>query len=83
MNDTHPDAERVQIELIRRMPPEKRAALASCLRNRTYWMARRAIDQARPELSEADANCCSSRFIMASISARASRGVVQAAISNA
>jgi hypothetical protein len=54
MNDTHPEAERVQIELIRKMPHAKRAALAARLRNRTYWMARRAIDAAHPELSEAD-----------------------------
>jgi len=53
MNDTHPDAERVQIELIRRMPPEKRAALASCCATApTGWPAGRSTRPA--ELSEAD-----------------------------
>jgi len=52
MNDTHPEAERVQIELLRKMSPERRAGLASSMRNRTYWMARRAIAEAHPELSE-------------------------------
>ncbi len=34
------------------MPDARKAALASALRNRTYWLARRAIDEAHPELSE-------------------------------
>ena len=54
ISDTHPDAERVQIELLRKMTPERRAALASELRNRTYWNARRAIAEAHPELSDQD-----------------------------
>ena len=51
MNDTHPEAERVQIEIMRKMSVQRRAALASLLRNRTYALARRAIALARPELS--------------------------------
>ncbi len=51
MNDTHPDAERAQIGLIRKMSPERRASLASAMRNRTYWMARRALEEAHPSLS--------------------------------
>ncbi len=43
---------RRQIEIIRQMPEDRKAALASALRNRTYWLARRAIDEAHPELSE-------------------------------
>lgn len=54
MNDTHPEAERVQIELIRKMTPERRAALASAMRNRTYWMARRAVAEAHPTMSETE-----------------------------
>jgi hypothetical protein len=54
MNDTHPEAERVQIGLIRKMSVARRAALASALSNTTYWLARRAIQRAHPELSEAE-----------------------------
>lgn len=52
MNDTHPDIERRQIEMIRSIPDDRKAAIASELRNRTYWLARRALDERHPDLSE-------------------------------
>ena len=52
MNDTHPEAERVQIGLIRKMSIARRAALASHLTDRWYWQSRRAIERVCPELSE-------------------------------
>ncbi|MFL5732227.1 MAG: hypothetical protein ACJ78Q_03420 [Chloroflexia bacterium] len=50
--DTHPDAERVQIELLRRMTVAQRAELMRSLTRTTIQLARRAIRQAHPEASE-------------------------------
>jgi beta-phosphoglucomutase-like phosphatase (HAD superfamily) len=54
MNDTHPEAERIWIELLRKAGPEKRARLASQLSNQTRWRAMQAIARAHPDLSERD-----------------------------
>src|SRR5689334_4174030 len=50
--DTHPDAERVQIELLRRMTVGQRAELMRSLTHTTIQLARRAIRRAHPEASE-------------------------------
>ncbi|WP_456426155.1 hypothetical protein [Rhodocaloribacter sp.] len=52
VRDTHPEAERVQIELFRRAGPEKRLALALSLSASTVEMARNAIRRRHPTLSE-------------------------------
>jgi hypothetical protein len=53
-NDTHPDAERVQIELLRKAGPRRRSIIASRLTNQSRWRARRGILRAHPDLNEAD-----------------------------
>jgi hypothetical protein len=50
--DTHPDAERVQIELLRKATPAQRAQLALSLSETTIKLARRAIRRANPDASE-------------------------------
>lgn len=45
--DTHPDAERVQIELLRAAGPARRLALARSLSRTTIELSRRAIARAR------------------------------------
>ena len=52
VNDTHPDAARVQIQLLRQASPDRRAQLASQLSNQARWRAMQAIARAHPELSE-------------------------------
>ena len=51
MNDTHPEAERVQIELFRQAGPERRAQLAMDLTDRVIRTARAGIARANPQLS--------------------------------
>ena len=50
--DTHPEAERVQIELLRKATPAQRAQLALSLSETTIKLARRAIRRANPGASE-------------------------------
>lgn len=50
--DTSPDAERVQLDLLRRASVAQRARLARSLSATTLWLARRAIREANPTLSE-------------------------------
>lgn len=50
--DTDPEAERVQIELLRAASPAQRAALARSLTSTVIWLARRAIAQQHPGASE-------------------------------
>jgi hypothetical protein len=50
--DTHPEAERVQIELLRNLTIAQRFALAQALSRRTRQLAMRAIRRANPEASE-------------------------------
>ena len=52
MNDTHPEAERVQIELLRKAGPRRRAAIASRLTNQGKWRTRQSIAKAHPDLSD-------------------------------
>lgn len=52
LSDTSPDAERVQIELLRRASVAERAA---CMHTMTAWtieLARRGIQRANPGLSD-------------------------------
>jgi hypothetical protein len=50
--DTSPEAERVQIELLRNASGARRFALARALTKMTVAMSRRAIQRRHPELSE-------------------------------
>jgi hypothetical protein len=52
VDDTHPEARRVQIDLLRKAGPRRRAALASNMTNQALWRARRGIALAHPELSK-------------------------------
>jgi hypothetical protein len=51
MNDTHPDAERVQIALLRQMSMDRRGQIGSMLTNQGRWRTRHAIARAHPSLS--------------------------------
>jgi hypothetical protein len=52
--DTDPDAEAFQIELLRRAGPGRRARMAFDLSAQVIGLARRAIRQSNPGLSEED-----------------------------
>lgn len=54
MNDTHPEAERVQIQLLRKLGPEHRVAMACALTDQTMSMSKAAIVRMHPTLSAAD-----------------------------
>lgn len=47
-NDTSPDAERVQIELVRAMTPARRFALMCSMTDDAIYRAKRAIEIANP-----------------------------------
>ena len=53
--DTSPDARRVQLDALRRMGPERRAALAIELSMRARETALAGIRARNPDLSEAEA----------------------------
>lgn len=50
--DTHPDAEAVQLELIRQMSPEKRVGKAIALSGQVIRMAKAAIRRQFPQYTE-------------------------------
>ncbi len=50
--DTSPDAERVQIELLRAMTPARRFALMCSMTDDAIFRAKRAIEIANPGLSQ-------------------------------
>ncbi len=50
--DTHPEAERVQIELLSKASTKRRLALGISLSQTAYSMARQAIAKANPQASE-------------------------------
>jgi hypothetical protein len=52
--DTHPDAQAVQIDLLRRAPLERRAVLARSLSAATIDLSRRALARRMPAATEAD-----------------------------
>lgn len=54
--DTHPKAEAVQIELLRKASPSKRFALMRRLSEQTISLAKRAIRRANPDASEQELN---------------------------
>ncbi|MGD0654849.1 MAG: hypothetical protein ABSA16_10930 [Thermoguttaceae bacterium] len=51
LTDTHPEAERVQIELLRKKTVSERFALVRSLTAFTIDLSRRAIARANPDLS--------------------------------
>jgi hypothetical protein len=51
ITDTHPDAERVQIELLRKKTVSERFALVRSLTTFTIELSRRAIARANPDLN--------------------------------
>lgn len=52
LNDTHPTATQVQLELLRRFTPGKRARLALSLSDMVISSSRQALRVANPELDE-------------------------------
>jgi hypothetical protein len=52
VNDTHPEAARVQFRLFREAGPKRRLAMATALTNQTWRMAHEALSRAHPDLSE-------------------------------
>ena len=54
--DTDPDAERVQIELLRQAGPTRRAAMALSLSAQVIGLARRAIRASLPDATEEEVN---------------------------
>lgn len=51
-SDTHPDAEAVQLELLRKASVAQRASMMRSLTRTAVASSRRAIVRARPDLSE-------------------------------
>ena len=56
LSDTHPDAERVQIELLRRMTGAERVAKMRSQTALVIGMSRQAIARANPHLDEQEVN---------------------------
>jgi len=54
--DTDPRAEKVQIELIRRLSVAQRISMVRSLSRTTTYLSRRAIRRANPSLSEREVN---------------------------
>ena len=52
MNDTHPEAERVQIDLLRKAGPEHRLAMACDLTDFVIKLAKDAITRAHPNATQ-------------------------------
>ncbi|MCP4679801.1 MAG: hypothetical protein GY854_30780 [Deltaproteobacteria bacterium] len=50
--DTHPTAEKVQIDLLRQASPRRRVALVRSLSRTVIELSRRAIRRANPDASE-------------------------------
>ncbi len=50
--DTHPDAEKVQVDLLRRTTVARRFSLACSLSQTAIQLARRAIQRAHPDADE-------------------------------
>lgn len=51
LTDTHPDAQRVQIELLRKLSVAERFEKVRALTARTVGLSKRAIARANPDLS--------------------------------
>jgi hypothetical protein len=52
LDDTHPEARRVQLERLRSMSIEERAAMADELSTMTTWLSRQAIRETMPGATE-------------------------------
>ncbi len=52
LSDTHPDAERVQIELLRKMTGKQKVAQMRSSTAMAIGLARRAIARANPQLNQ-------------------------------
>ena len=52
--DTHPDIERIQIELFRQATPERRVQIALSLSQQLMALSKRAIREAHPDASEVE-----------------------------
>ena len=59
LSDTHPDVERIQIELLRKATPEERLGMALSLTATVVNLSRQNIAELNPELSaqEFDLKC--------------------------
>jgi hypothetical protein len=56
LTDTHPEAERVQRELLRRASPAQRISLMRSLSTALLWSSRQTLIEAHPEWSEEEIN---------------------------
>ncbi|MGW8258342.1 MAG: hypothetical protein ACWGMZ_12720 [Thermoguttaceae bacterium] len=56
LSDTHPDAERVQIELLRQASVAKRIALMRSLTSMLVTLSRKGIAELNPGISEQEQN---------------------------
>jgi hypothetical protein len=56
LSDTHPAAERAQLELLRQAGPARRAALALAMTTQAVKLSRRAIQRAHPDWSPREVN---------------------------
>jgi hypothetical protein len=54
LSDTHPDAERVQLDLLRKASVARRLALTRSLSATAIELSRRAIARANPQMSAQD-----------------------------
>ena len=56
LTDTHPDAEAVQFELLRRMTPSRKLELVSKLTAAVVALSRRGIQDRHPTFNEREVN---------------------------
>ena len=54
LSDTHPDAEKLQIDLLRKTPPEERLAQALSLTATVVNLSRQTISELNPDLGPRD-----------------------------
>ena len=54
LTDTHPEAEKVQLELLRKKTPSERFALMRSLTAFVTGLSRRSLMQANPNISETE-----------------------------
>jgi hypothetical protein len=58
LDDTHPEAHRVQLERLRAMSTEQRLAMVDELSAMTTWLSREAIREQRPTATEQQVILC-------------------------
>jgi len=54
LSDTHPDAARIQIDILRRMTPQRRLELMRVMCQSSYSRSMRALAEARPNASRSE-----------------------------